>query len=144
MQPRFGQQSRCRDEKHASHCCHDKMIGPDGIVATAGDEQAGDDCCRDTAAGEAAYHLPIDSSLSSMQGDPGRLGEGGKDQVSADGGLGNHPEEEHEDRGHKGAAADAGQSHEESDEEARSCRAKVHVQWLQNSSPPLLGGAGGW
>ena len=73
---------------------------------------------RNTAGREQSRDAPIDPSVTGVDVGAARLGDGGLQQIRADGGRGVNAEEQHEQRRHQRPAADAGEADDDADGEA--------------------------
>ena len=76
------------------------------------------DCCRDAAGSEPAGDAPVHRSFEPMRQSAAGLGYRRVEEVGPDSSRRVHPEQQNENRRHKGAAAYSGQSDEHADNEA--------------------------
>ena len=71
---------------------------------------------RRAAGGEAEHHFPLDRLVGSVNGRTGDLGDAGVQKVGADRRRRMDAEQQHQQRSHQGAAADAGQADDAADQ----------------------------
>ena len=83
-------------------------------------------CGRQAAGRQAAKHLPVDAAVVLMDRAADHLGQGGEPEVGADRRGRRDAEQQHQDRRHQRAAADAGHADDRADAEAGERVQAVH------------------
>ena len=124
--PRRGQQTQppVRQDADPGHDKGDAQSGRDqgrrvvALDAQDVEREESQDCCRDAAGSEPAGDAPVHRSFETVRQRAAGLGYRRVEEVGPDGGRRVHPEQQNENRRHKGAAAYSGQSDEHADKEA--------------------------
>ena len=119
------------DGQRREHQCdaqrdRNRMADGGALLGQEGDRPNGQDRSRDTAAGQQAGDAPIDVAFLGMHGRAAGFGDGCVEQVGANRGGRMHAKEQHQQRRHERAAANASQADDSADNEAGNGIEPVH------------------
>jgi hypothetical protein len=112
--------SRATPSVVVMRCCTAALAGPTRCSSHSASQRG-----RNAARAQQAHHAPGHQALARQAHGAAQLGEGGKQQVGADGQVGLDAKEEDQDGRHQRAAAHTGQAHDHADGKARKDKRKI-------------------